>query len=132
LLWEFTDTWCQLYFKGQCQNLEKLFYDLFLTHYEVFGEYQSFNIPLFKASNHFKLFQYSNGLLTQGSKKLMEKYAACLTKNGLDFTFLGERPAGHWYYQQFIPEKDLKVLLMGDTYVVAEDFTFMKQPEGSH
>lgn len=132
LLWEFTDTQCQLYFAGQCQNIERLFYDLYLIHNDTFGKYQCcFDVSLFKTSNHFKPFQYSNGLLAQGSKKLMEKYGACLKKNGLDFTFLGERPAGHWRYQQFIPEKELKVLLMGDTYLIAEDFTFVKQPEGN-
>jgi len=131
LLWEFTDTWCQLYFTGQCQNFEKLFYDLCRTNYEIFGELQSFNISLFKASNYFKPFQYSNGLLTQGSKKLMEKYAACLMENELDFTFLGETPPGYRYSHEFNLE-NLKILFMGDTYLIAEDFSFVKQPEENH
>jgi len=130
LLWEFRDTQCKLYFTGQCQNIEKLFYDLYLAHNDIFGKHQcSFDISLFKASNNFKPFQYSNGLLARGPKKLMEKYAACLKKNGLNFSFLDETPPGHWYGQQFIPEKELKILLMGDTYLIAEDFVFVKQPE---
>jgi hypothetical protein len=59
----------------------------------------------------------------------MEKYAACLTKNGLDFIFLGETPPGHRSGREFNPEKGLKALFMGDTYLIAEDFSFVKQPE---
>ncbi|SHF95349.1 hypothetical protein [Flavisolibacter ginsengisoli] len=132
LLWEFTDTQCQLYFTGQCKDTAKLFFDLYATHKRLFGKHQCFNISFGEETPYFKPFQYSNGLLTQGSKKLMEKYADCLKQNGLDFTIVGERPAKYWDGEQYILEsQDLKVLFLGDTYIIAKGFSFVQQDENS-
>lgn len=132
LLWEFTDTQCQLYFTGQCKDPAKLFYDLYVTHKRIFGKYQCFNISFGEETSYFTLFKYSNGLLTQGSKKLMKKYASCLRQNELDFTIIGERPAMNCDGEQFTLERvDLKVLFLGDTYIIAEDFSFVRCDENS-
>jgi len=132
LLWEFTDTQCQLYFAGQCKNPEKLFYDLYATHKSMFGRHQCFNIYLGEETPCFKSFQYSSGLLAQGSKKLMERYADCLRQNGLDFTIIGEQPPRYWDGKQFIlGDADLKVLFLGSTYVIAKYFSFRQQDENS-
>jgi hypothetical protein len=132
LLWEFTDTQCQLYFTGECKEPAKLFYDLYATHKRLFGRHQCFDIFFGEETPYFKPFQYSNGLLTQGSKKLMEKYADCLKQNELDFSIIGERPAKYWDGEQFIEEDaNLKVLFLGDTYVIAKEFSFVQQDENS-
>jgi len=132
LLWEFTDIQCQLYFTGQCTDPAKLFYDLYLTHKRIFGRYQCFDISFTEETSYFKPFQYSNGLLTQGSKKLMELYAECLKQNGLDFSIIGERPAKFWDGEQYILEsQDLKVLFLGDTYIIGKNFSFVRQDENS-
>ena len=132
LLWEFTDTQCQLYFTGECKDPAKLFYDLYVTHKRMFDKYQYFNISFGEETTCFKPFQYSNGLLTQGSKKLMELYGNCLIRNGLDFTIIGERQAKYWDGDQYILEsQDLKVLFFGDTYIVAKDFSFVQEEENS-
>jgi hypothetical protein len=132
LLWEFTDIQCQLYFTGQCKDLAKLFYDLYLTHKRTFGRHQCFNISFGEETTYFKPFQFSNGLLTQGSKKLMELYADCLKQNGLDFNFIGERQAKFWDGEQYILEsQDLKIVFLGDTYIIAKDFSFVRRDENS-
>ena len=132
LLWEFTDTQCQLYFTGQCKDPAKLFYELYATHKNLFGKHKCFNISFGEETPYFKPFQYSNGLLTQGSKKLMEKYADCLKLNGLDFSIIGERPAKFWDGEQYVEEDgNLKVLFLGDTYVIAKDFSFVQHDENS-
>ena len=132
LLWEFTDTQCELYFTGECKDTAKLFYDLYATHKRLFGKLQSFDISFGEETPYFKPFQYSNGLLTKGSKKLMEKYSDCLKQNGLDFMIVGERPAKYWDREQLIEEDtNLKVLFLGDTYVVAKDYSFVQQDENS-
>ena len=128
LLWEFTDTQCQLYFSGLCKDPTKLFFDLYLTHKRLFGAHQCFNVSFGEDTSYFKLFQYSNGLLTQGSKKLMEIYADCLKRNGLDFTIIGERSPSYWNGEQFIAEdQDLRILFLGETYIIAKDFSFVQQ-----
>jgi hypothetical protein len=132
LLWEFTDTQCQLYFTGLCKDPAKLFFDLYATHKKLFDKHQCFNISFGEETPYFEPFQYSNGLLTKGSKKLMEKYADCLKQNGLDFTIIGERPAKYWDGEQYILEsQDLKILFLGDTYIIAKDFSFVRHDENS-
>lgn len=132
LLWEFYDTQCELYYNGQCKNLPKLFYDLYKIHKEVFGDYKCFNIPFGESTTYFKPFQFDSGLLTEGSKKLMVKYANCLKQNGLDFTIIGERPAKYWNGIEFIIESEnLKVLFFGKGYIIAKDFSFMRQEKSS-
>lgn len=83
LLWEFTDVQCQLYFTGHCQDVPKLFYELYTTHKKTFGKYQNFNIYFGGDKfNYITSLRYSNGLLAEGSRKLMDKYADCLKQNG--------------------------------------------------
>lgn len=130
LLWEFADTQCELYFIGECKDPAKLFYDLYATHKRTFRTYQCFNIFFGEGTNYFKPFQYSNGLLTKGSKKLMELYADCLKRNGLGFSIIGERPAKYWNGEQFISEDtSLKVLFLGDTYIIAKEFSFVRNDQ---
>ena len=132
LLWEFYDTQCELYYSGQCNDVPKLFYDLYKVHKQVFGDYKCFNISFGEGTNYFKPFQFANGLLTEGSKKLMLKYADCLKQNGLDFTIIGERPAKYWNGSEFILESDkLNVLFFGKGYVIAKDFSFVRKEKNS-
>jgi hypothetical protein len=58
----------------------------------------------------------------------MEQYAECLKKNGLTFSIIGERPAQYWENGQFFEENtNLKVLFIGNTYIIAKDFNFVLQ-----
>ena len=132
LLWEFTDIQCQLYFNGQCNDFQKLFYDLYQTHKQLFGQYLCFSIPFAEETSYLKPFQYTNGLLTKGPKKLMEKYGECLKKNGLTCNFIGERQPMYWDGNQYIPEtKDLKIMFIGNTYIIAEEFSFRRNGKNS-
>jgi hypothetical protein len=132
LLWEFTDTQCQLYFTRQCKDPAKLFFDLYATHKRLFGNINGSTFLSAKRHPISNRFNIANGLLTQGSKKLMEKYAECLKQNGLDFSIISERPAKYWDGEQFNEEDtNLKVLFFGNTYVIAKDFSFVQQDENS-
>jgi hypothetical protein len=128
LLWEFTDIQCQLYFSGTCQNPSKLFYDLYHSHKATFKRYSCFNMQFTDENGQYDRFKYSSGLFAKGSKKLMQLYAGCLRENGLDFTIIGERPPTYWEEDGFVPKrKDLKVLFLGDTYIIATAFFFQRK-----
>jgi hypothetical protein len=132
LLWEFVDMQCQLYYSGQCRDVPKLFYDLYCTHKKLYGDYRCFHISFGEDTTYFKPFQFTNGLLTEGPKKLMEQYANCLKQNDLGFTMIGERPAMYWNGTEFVIESDkLKVLFFGKGYVIAEDFSFKLREKNS-
>jgi hypothetical protein len=130
LLWEFNDTQCELYYSGECKNIEKLFYSLYSAHKEMVGKYQDFNIFFEKDANDIQPLQYTKGFLAKGAKTLMEKYAACLKDNGLDFAIIGERQPTYFDGEEHKPEsKDLKVLIIGQTYIIAEQFSFTRREE---
>ena len=132
LLWEFTDVQSELYFNGQVNDPVRLFFDLYVLHKKLFEAYQSFNIHYGEDTPYFKQFQYSNGLLTKGPKRLMEHYANCLKQNGLGYSIVGDWRPTYWDGEKHIPEpQDLKVLLLGDTYIIAESFSFVRQDENS-
>ncbi|HMH23751.1 MAG TPA: hypothetical protein VK563_18320 [Puia sp.] len=128
LLWEFTDSQCELYFNGQCTKPEGLFVELYKIYFELFRSAEPFKRCL-NSNDPFQLIQENNGLLARGPKKLMTKYASCLTKYGLDYSIIGERPAKYWNGEIFNEERsDLKILFMNDTdtFIIAEDFVFNK------
>ena len=126
LLWQFTDIQCQLYFSGECRDVPKLFYDLYHVHQDVFGRYDCFDMEAAEET-YKKPFQYTSGYLTQGPKTLMEMYGECLRQNGMDYSAIEDRQPTYWDGQQYVPElKDLEILFIGDTYVIAEDFLFEK------
>ena len=127
LLWEYTDTQCQLYYSGHCNDIPKLYYDLYKTHIQLFRNYKHFDLSFGENISQYKPFQYDSGLLSQGSKKLMLQYADCLKKNGLDFTIIGERPATYWNgHEYLLQNKDLKILFFGDDYMIAKEFSFVQ------
>lgn len=130
LLWEFTGIQCSLYYTGWCNDAPKLFFDLYMAHKQIFGNTQCFNVHFNIEKTYPRLSAYSNGLLTSGPKRLMEVYAQCLRNNGLDYTLIGERPAKYWDGEQYIVEEEgLKVLFIGDTFVIAKDFVFKQQTD---
>jgi hypothetical protein len=75
--------------QGLCQDVPKLFYQIYHTHKSLFGNYQLLDIPSLEEKYNLKPLQYSSGLLAKGPQKLMEQYAVCLTQNGLDYSFAG-------------------------------------------
>ena len=121
LLWEFTGIQCQLYYSGHCANQAKLFFDLYTTHKKIFGTYIDFEIPVALQAP----FKYTSGLLTQGPRNLMEEYATCLRQNGMEASIIVDSSRQAWSNQQFDPaEQNLKVLFIGNSYVIADNFLF--------
>lgn len=132
LLWEFTDVQCELYFNGQIENAAKLFHELYLTHKKLFGNYQPFEVVFAEMSSSFNHLLYSNGLVAKGSRKLMQLYAECLEGLGIGYSIVGERRPTYWDGNKHIPEREsLKLLTLGDTFIIAEDFIFTLQNEDS-
>lgn len=127
LLWEFNDRQCELYFSGICENIPKLFYKLYLLHRALFEWDKQFDITTIE-----NMRTYSNGLFAKGPKILLEKYAGCLKNNGMDYSFIGERNAVYWDGKQYLPEKKLSLLFLGESYFVAEKFSFLELNESGN
>lgn len=128
LLWEFKDTQCELYFNGRCSNPALLFVDLYKIHLDLFGSYKHFETNT-HAYNFYALLQAENGMLAQGPKKLLVKYAECIKNHGMDFSIIGERPPSYWNGKEYIRvAEDIKILFVTDTdgFIIAQDFIFTR------
>ena len=125
LLWDYSDVQTELFFKGEIKEASKLLIDLFIVHQRLYKGYKPFPLVVEENLNFFKPFQYSNGSLVKGSKKTLLEYGNVLKQNGVDFYLLGERDPTYWTGFEFLPEsKDLKLMLMQRSYLIADDYTF--------
>ena len=126
LLWRYTDLQASLYYTGNCSNPEKLFYNIYHTHFSLYGTYVP--VGIFLNMNDFvRQFQLPGGLLARAPKKVLMRFAQCLEDAGIEWSIINEHRPTHWEGGGLRPErKDLKILLITqtDTYIIAEDFNF--------
>ncbi|MBN9386312.1 MAG: hypothetical protein J0H74_36475 [Chitinophagaceae bacterium] len=128
LLWKYKDTLSGLYFTGVCQDPVGLFFDMYQIHYSLYRTYISFE-DFLNINKFNKLFELEFGLLAKGPIKLLDQYADCAKKYGLDVSIPDGRTPTYWNGSAHVPEgSNLKILLIGDTntYIIAGDFHFEK------
>jgi hypothetical protein len=126
LLWRYTDLQASLYYTGSCSEPEKLFYQIYQVHFSLFQTY--IPVEIFLNMNEFvRQFQFAGGLVAEGPKKVLTRYAKCLADAGIEWSIINEHRPTHWDGAGRRPERtDLKILLIGqtNTFVIAEDFNF--------
>ena len=130
LLWEFTDKQVELYFKKGANNPELLFADIYILHHTIYKNL----IPLEKFTNASKSYNGNNlltlckadyGLFAKGPKRILEYYYNSLTYANTEPYYFGDRKPLKWDGKKFIDEnKDLKLVLLGSSYFIGQDFKF--------
>jgi hypothetical protein len=120
LLWEYTDYYTELYYKGQVDNPEKLFRDLYKTYVGNFDDNFKFGFGINAPNGMLKLCTDDIGLFARGPKRLLAEYEKCLIGHGIKTNYVNE----------IKPEaKDLKLLLFGDSYFIGKEFKFQLSQE---
>ncbi|NML37434.1 hypothetical protein HHL17_09530 [Chitinophaga sp. G-6-1-13] len=115
VLWEYTLEQGELYFSGTVADSAALFQDLWQEHLKETDHWLSFGN--FIECDRLITLKRRSGLLARGPVRLLQTYAACLDRHGVGWTIIGHRmPHGG--------SGKLKVLLMGSSYIIAEDFDF--------
>lgn len=134
LLWEHTKDTCHLFFKGRSTDALALVGALYERHHESSDGRIPF--PRFLNASHLKLpvlLAGGHGLLADGPIPLMEAYAAVLSEHGVRSSMLEPRPPRrleirggpdpdsetHTWLEE---DRDLAVLTLGDSFVVAKSF----------
>lgn len=117
LLYDYIDTYTELYFTGKANNPEKLFIDLFSIHFALYGNQLEFGTYINNQQGIFKLCTYDNGLFARGPKKILKQYESCLNMHGIRTNYIGT---------QECDDIDLKLLLFGNSYFIGEKFTFKR------
>lgn len=112
LLWEFTDTQCELYITAVApEQVGKIAFDLLQIQNDVFGKYQLQDFL------HLSILTQGYGLIKKGSKKLLTAFATSLQKNGVSANLIGDIEPSE-------ENQLLKILFVGQSYFIAENFEF--------
>lgn len=114
LLWDYTDSHTELYFKGKSKNPYHLYKDLYKLHNRPFND-GMLETYINGTDGVFKLCESGFGLFARGPKKMLEQYKKCLEKHDVQANYMGDYPA---------EEKDLKLLFFGESYFIGKDFEF--------
>jgi len=127
LLWEFNDVCTSLYFHGDGEKLIQLFPELYRIHYDTFQNYLPFRKFLNDTLELQTLLRSGNGLLASGPKKYIEKFSECFISEGIEHSLVGEREPKFWNGNSYVSQRvPVKVLIIGNSYLIAENFSFEK------
>lgn len=115
-LWEYNNNSADLFFKGHCNDINRVIGELFITHSNIVNG----QLPLDKYLNinyHTvdlkHLLKQEEGLFGKGPINLIKLYEKVLSSNGYKTSIIE------------FPTKDstvYKIFIFGDSYVVAKDF----------
>jgi hypothetical protein len=115
LLYDFTDNYIELYFKGSADNSENLFIDLYSLHRNLFENQIEIDKYLYAPDGILRLCERGHGLFAKGPEKILEEYAKCLLKHNISSYLIGEIER---------EKKNLKLLRFGESYFIGESFVF--------
>ncbi len=126
LLAEFKDMETELYFKKKGKNPELLLSNIYELHTIVFDNL----IPIEKFLEDRQLLtlcKSDTGLFAKGPKSILKFYFDNLQKAGKEPYFFGETKPKFWNREKWVVENDnLKLALIGRTYIVGQEFNFIK------
>ncbi|MBL7998299.1 MAG: hypothetical protein JNL32_06620 [Candidatus Kapabacteria bacterium] len=120
LLYDYTDNSVELYFRNTSYNPEKLFVDVFTIDQTLFDGKRRFGTYLNTANGLYGLCKQSHGLFARGPQRVIEHYAKCLAKHGMETSIIMQNE------QEFQIENGLVLLLVGESYFIGQDFIFTR------
>jgi len=117
LLWKYNNDCGKLILKGRAKSTFKTIGELYKTHHSHTKGYYPFD-----ELSHYRLdhILHKGSGLIEGPMPLMESYQKVLTKNGYPTTLLPFKE------DEYYETRDYKLLLMGNSYVVAKHFSAHK------
>ena len=117
LLYEFLDSYVELYYNSKAIDSERLFIELYTKHEALFGKWIDFESYIYVPKGYSMLCSAQNGLFARGPKTILKEYEKCLISNGIKTTYIGEIESEY---------KMLKLLILGDSYFIGENFEFKR------
>ncbi|MEH7098471.1 hypothetical protein [Neobacillus vireti] len=119
-LWEYNNNLADLFFKGNCNDVNQVIGELYITHSNIVND----QLPLEKYINinyHSTdlrhLLKQGEGLFSKGPVNLIKAYEKVLLGNGYKTSII-EFPTKE--------STQYKIFIFGDSYVVAKDFQAIK------
>ena len=123
VLWEFSDIQSEIYFNGQCNNIDQLYLGLCKVHKALFKDLTAFDETI-NGIDFYQLMSASNGLLAKGPKKLLVQYGEVLEQNGIKYSIIGDSMPTYWNGQHLPEVGNAKALFIDNSYIIADEFQF--------
>lgn len=117
LLNDFQEDYAELYYRGKTENSEKLFIDLFRLFSEGNWKDIKFGEGINAPDGFLNLCNQETGLFARGSQSRLHAYASILQDNHIETNILTCKTN---------EEKHPKLLTLGDSYFIAQDFIFQR------
>jgi hypothetical protein len=125
LLWPYSQFQTSLYFGRPTSRPYELFVDIYQTHLELTKKWFSFDKFINGNISIIDLCKSNTGLFASGPVKLLEEYKKVLETHEMNPTIIGGHNPKHWTNDKWVEETEkLRVLIIGDSYVVGETFEF--------
>jgi hypothetical protein len=123
LLLAYTQPYVQLAFVGRANDARLVVADLWEAHRSVTDLWHPFEAFFNMGLPLAELLASSSGILAEGPRPLLERYASVLHAHGMTPSLFGERSPKRWLDGAWQAEpSDLRALILGDSYVVGAGF----------
>jgi hypothetical protein len=127
LLWAYNQRQTNLYFGRPTDRP----YELFVNIYNIHQQLTKNRIPFHKCLNNalttIELCKSTTGLFAKGPIKILEAYKEELERHNMNPTIVGGHNPKRWLDGHQVDETEIvKVLVMGDSYVIGETFDFQR------
>ena len=144
LLLPYVQRQAKLYVRGRAADARLVVADLYAAHAAVTGLWYPFEAFFNSGGPHAVLLNQGgglplaellgggSGLLAEGAVGVLAAYAAVLEEHDIEPSVIGERPPLRWLDGAWQPEAtDLRVLVLGESYVLGAGFTAERLPLGA-
>ena len=127
LLWTYNQVETELYFSNRTEKPHELFVSIYEIHIRETRRWMELTKFINSKVSLIELCKSNSGQFARGPIKLMEKYGEELDKHKMSPSFYGRHNPKRWTDNQWVEETEpLKVLIVGQSYVVAEKFDFKR------
>ncbi len=117
LLLEYTDMHTELYFKGNTEQSNDLFADIFNAIAKLSDSKEDILPFLFTPESINRLCKQEHGLFARGPRTILEIYQGCLNKYNIHSYFIAE-------YKPSINDQNLNLFKLGESYIIGQSFLF--------
>ncbi|MEQ9440036.1 MAG: hypothetical protein RIG62_13355 [Cyclobacteriaceae bacterium] len=126
LLWRFDDIQSELYFSQSTDRPYELISSILETHQKIVSNWYSLNEFInYGHLSFIDLCKSSNALFAKGPKKILSEYASILDAFNMRPNLFGDHNPKRWVDKKWVDETEtLQILIIGKTFVIAENFDF--------
>ena len=127
LLWAYNQRQTNLYFGKGTERPYELFVNIYNIHRQLTQNRIPFGKYVNRALSTIELCKSTTGLFAEGPINMMEAYKEELERHNMNPTIVGGHNPTRWLNGHQVDETGIvKVLVIGDSYVIGETFDFQR------